>query len=116
MRSQFKEGTSINSCLGFTDLTKTSGPIKHQANVIVGGPTVGESSSSIRKSYTRELQSKKFHLNGDQPTEFREKETEHLDPEHDDALVISLKIADALVERILIDTKSSVNILSYNAL
>lgn len=46
---------------------------------------------------------------------FREEEAKHLDLEHDDVLVISLKIANALVKMILIDIGSLANILYYGA-
>lgn len=42
-------------------------------------------------------------------------EDKHPDPKHDNALVISLGITNALMKRILIDTRSSIDILYYDA-
>lgn len=55
---------------------------------------------------------KRFYPFGDPPIVFKEK-AEHLNPDHDDALVVSLKIVNTLVKKILVDIESSVDIL-YN--
>lgn len=72
-------------------------------------------SSFAWKMYTRESQVKRFFLNRDSLIMFREKEVEHLDRKHYDALVISFQIVNALVKSILIDIGSSADIIYYDA-
>lgn len=47
---------------------------------------------------------------------FKGKEVEHLNLKHDDMLIISLKIINSLVQRILIDAMSSTDIQNYDTL
>lgn len=51
-----------------------------------------------------------FHHNGDPPIVFM-KEAEHLDNEYDDALVVSLRMANVLMKKIMIDNWSFREIL-----
>lgn len=67
---------------------------------------------STQKMYTREPQLKRFYPNGDLPIMFREEETKQLDLEHDDMLVVSLKIANSLVKNVIIDTELNIYIIS----
>ncbi|URD75670.1 hypothetical protein MUK42_33875 [Musa troglodytarum] len=62
----------------------------------------------------RDSPSKRFHLSMNPSIMFKE-EMEHLDPNHDNAIVIYLRIINALVKRILVDTKSSIDILYYDS-
>lgn len=49
---------------------------------------------------------------GDPSITFKE-EVEHLDLDHDDALIISLGIANTLVKRIILDMHNFVNVIYY---
>ena len=51
---------------------------------------------------------------GDPSIVFKEEEVEHLNLDHDDALVVSLRIVNALMKRIHMDKKNSIDILYYN--
>lgn len=82
--------------------------------MIIDGPATKGSNSFARKSYAKEPQMKIFHYNGDPPIMFM-KETEHLDTEHDDALVVSFRIANVLMKNIMIDNWSFGDILNDNA-
>ncbi|XP_009395666.2 uncharacterized protein LOC103980864 [Musa acuminata AAA Group] len=77
------------------------GPFERQIDVITGGPTTGGSNSIARKAYAHSIVEKrprpKF-------------EPSH----HDNALVISIRIANAWVKTIMVDTGSSANVLYLN--
>lgn len=46
---------------------------------------------------------------------FKEKEREYLDPNHDNTLVVFVKMINARVKRVMIDTSSFANILYFDA-
>lgn len=83
--------------------------------MIIGRPTLGGTRTSTHKTYIREPQVKRDHPSGDPPIMFRVEVVRHLNLEHDNAYVVSLKIINTLVKKILIDTRSFVNIMYYNA-
>lgn len=83
-------------------------------DVIVRGLVFGGTSFTSRKNYMRDPPYKRFHPLEDSSIMFKEKEAEHHDPNHDDALVVSLKIINILVKRILVDMGSFTDILYDN--
>lgn len=78
---------------------RTQGPIEWQIDVIVEGPTPSGTSTFAHKTYTIEPQANRFPRSGDPLVVFKDEEVEHLDPEHDNTLVVSLRIVNALVTR-----------------
>ncbi|RZS07678.1 hypothetical protein BHM03_00038578 [Ensete ventricosum] len=83
---------------------RSKGPVERQIDVIVGNPY----SSSARKAYARAKVQKRPRARCDPEITF-ESESEY--PDHNNALAISACIANARVKRIMIDTRSFVDIL-----
>ena len=90
--------------------------------MIVGGTTVTGSSKKARKTYFRMVQN--IQLTGsvlkiarrESPViEFSEEDARRLHHSHDDALVVSIRIEDYNMHRVLIDNGSSADILYYPA-
>ncbi|RRT76595.1 hypothetical protein B296_00004599 [Ensete ventricosum] len=88
------------------------GPVERQVDIIVGGPGAGGVSSSTRKAYALAKVQKMPRPRSDPGITF-ESESEYLD--HDDTLVVTGRIANARVRRIMIDTGSSIDILYLDA-
>ena len=91
--------------------------------MIVGGTAVTGSSKKARKTYLRTVQN--VQLTGTVPRiarrespiiGFPEKDAKRLHHPHDDAMVVSIRIEDYNMQRVLIDNGSSVDILYYSAL
>ncbi|RWW90553.1 hypothetical protein BHE74_00000364 [Ensete ventricosum] len=91
---------------------RLKGPVERQVDIIVGCPTAGGVSSSIRKAYARAEVQKRPRAQGDPGITF-ESESEY--PDQDDAQVITARIANAHVRRIMINTWSSTKILYLDA-
>ncbi|XP_010496845.1 PREDICTED: uncharacterized protein LOC104773875 [Camelina sativa] len=94
---------------------------KKRIDVIMGGSRLFRNSITTIKDHQRKLaspQPKRARVTvSDLPeVSFSEKETEELDTLHDDALVISLDVANHEVCRILIDTGSSVDLIFLETL
>ncbi|XP_064983554.1 uncharacterized protein LOC135624013 [Musa acuminata AAA Group] len=87
--------------------------VERQIDVIIGGPAAGGSSSSARKSYARSLIEKRPRPELEPEISFGTGEEER--SHHDDALVISIQIANARVKRVMVNTGSSVDILYLDA-
>ena len=90
--------------------------------MIIGGTTITGSSKKARKTYLRMVQN--VQTTGSIPKiarrespiiGFSEDDTRCLYHPHDDALVVSLRVGDYNVHRMLVDNGSSANILYYPA-
>ncbi|RWW52500.1 hypothetical protein BHE74_00041079 [Ensete ventricosum] len=86
--------------------------MEKQINVIIGGPTSGGDNPSACKAYAQTTIQKRPRQEPFPEITFRSREEEYLD--HDDALVISTRIANARVKRIMVDTGSSTDILYFD--
>ena len=90
--------------------------------MIVGGTAGAGSSKKARKTYLRMVQS--VQLTGTVPKiarregsiiGFSEEDARRLHHPHDDALVVSIRVGDYNMHRVLVDNDSSVDILYYPA-
>ena len=90
--------------------------------MIVGGTTATGSSKKARKTYLRMVQN--VQLTGSVPKiarrespiiGFSEEDAKRLHHQHDNALVISIRIEDYNMHRVLVDNGSSADILYYPA-
>ena len=90
--------------------------------MIVGGTTATESSKKARKTYLRMVQN--VQLMGSVPKigrrespiiGFSKEDVQHLHHPHDDTLVVSIRIEDYNMHKVLVDNESSADILYYPA-
>ena len=102
-------------------MEESSWPSLGEIRVIIGGTSAGQTSKS-KKSYLKVVQN--VQLSGrspktigiDEPTiSFTDEEAERIHYPHDDAIVITLLIADYTTRRVLVDNGSSADILYYPA-
>ena len=102
-------------------MEESSHPSLGEIRVIIGGTSTGQSSKS-KKTYLKVVQN--VQLSGqslrtrgiDEPTiSFTDEEAERIHHPYDDAIVITLLIADYTTRRVLVDNGSSVDILYYPA-
>ena len=89
------------------------GPIEQQIDVIFGGSVADDSSSTVRKAYARSAIKKRPRPELEPKITFGAEEVER--SHHDDALVISIRIANARVKRVMVDTGSSADVLYLDA-
>ena len=88
--------------------------------MIVGGTTVTGSSKKARKTYLRMVQNVQLTGSVSKITRrespiigFLEEDARRLHHPHDDALVVSIRIEDYNMHRVLVDNGSSADILYY---
>ncbi|XP_030963402.1 uncharacterized protein LOC115984522 [Quercus lobata] len=102
-------------------MEESSRPPLGEIRIIVGGNPMGQSSKS-KKTYLKAVQN--VQLSGrpprtrlmDEPTiSFTDEDAERIHHPHDDAIVITLLIADYTTRRVLVDNGSSADILYYPA-
>ena len=102
-------------------MEESSRPPLGEIKVIIGGTSTGKSSKS-RKTYLKVVQN--VQLSGrsprtkgtdEQAITFTDKDAERVHHPHDDAIVITLLIADYTTRRVLVDNGSSADILYYPA-
>lgn len=111
MKSSFKEDISIAKVQ--ETFPRSREPIECQVDIIVCRLVLGGGISSSHKNYTQESYAKRFHVMGGlSPIVFREEKVKQLDLDRNVTLVMSLKIINILVKRILINTGSSTYILA----
>ncbi|RRT54245.1 hypothetical protein B296_00049301 [Ensete ventricosum] len=89
------------------------GSIEKQINVIIGRPMSGGDSVLGRKAYARAIMEKRPRQKDEPKIAFKVGETKY--PEHDDALVVSVHIANAQVKMVMINTRTLANVLYFNA-
>ncbi|RZR73893.1 hypothetical protein BHM03_00029245, partial [Ensete ventricosum] len=92
---------------------RPKGPVEKQIDVIFRGPASGGDRFSTRKAYARSEVGKRPTHDEDLDITFKSGGEEF--PCHDDALVISIRMASAYVKRVMIDTGISTDILYFDA-
>ncbi|XP_030936086.1 uncharacterized protein LOC115961208 [Quercus lobata] len=100
-------------------MEESSRPPLGEIRIIVGGNPMGQSSKS-KKTYLKAVQNVQLFgrtprtRSMDEPTiSFTDEDAERIHHPHDDAIVITLLIADYTTRRVLVDNESSANILYY---
>ncbi|XP_065045922.1 uncharacterized protein LOC135677487 [Musa acuminata AAA Group] len=85
------------------------GPIERQIDINFGGPAADGNSSAARKAYARSAVEKRLWPELEPEITFGAKEVEC--SHHDNALVISIRIANTRVKRVMVDIRSSADVL-----
>ena len=102
-------------------IEESSRPPLGEIRVIIGGSLTGQSSKS-KKTYLKMVQnvqlserSPRARSMDEQAITFTDKDAERIHHPHDDAIVITLLIADYTTRKMLVDNGSSADILYYPA-
>ena len=102
-------------------LEESSRPPLGEIRVIIGGTSIGQSSKS-RKTYLKVVQnvqllgrSPRTRITDEQAIIFIDEDAERVHHPYDDAIIITLLIADYMTSRVLVDNRSSPDILYYPA-
>ena len=100
-------------------LEELSRPPLGEIRVIIEGTSTGQSSKS-RKTYLKVVQnvqllgrSPRMRTTDEEAITFTDEDAERVHHPHDDAIVITLLIANYTTRRVLVDNGSSTNILYY---
>ena len=100
-------------------LEEPSRPPLGEIRVIIEGTSIGQSSKS-RKTYLKVVQnaqlsglSPRMRTTDEEAITFTDEDAERVHHPHDDAIVITLLIANYTTRRVLVDNGSSTNILYY---
>ncbi|XP_064979710.1 uncharacterized protein LOC135622011 [Musa acuminata AAA Group] len=86
--------------------------VERQIDVISGGLAASDNSSAARKAYARSMVKKHPQPEIEPEITFGAREVEH--SHHDDALVISIQVANAQVKRVMVDTGSYADVLYFD--
>ena len=102
-------------------IEESSRPPFGEIRVIIGGSSTGQSSKS-KKAYLKVVQSVQLsersprsRTTDEQAITFTDEDAERIHHLYDDAIVITLLIADYITRRVLVDNGSSADILYYPA-
>ena len=102
-------------------MEESSRPPLGEIRIIIGGTSARQSSKS-KKTYLKVVQNVQLSRRSpkmkgiDEPTiSFTDEEAERIHHPHDDAIVITLLIADYTTRRVLVDNGSSADLLNYPA-
>ena len=100
---------------------ESSRPSLEEIRVIIGGSSTSQS-SKFKKAYLKVVQSVQLsrrspraRTTDEQAITFTDEDAERIHHPHDDAIVITLLIADYITRRVLVDNGSSADILYYPA-
>ena len=102
-------------------LEESSRPPLGEIRVSIGGTSIGQSSKS-RKTYLKVVQnvqllgrSPRTRITDEQAIMFIDEDAESVHHPYDNAIIITLLIADYMTSRVLVDNRSSADILYYPA-
>ena len=100
---------------------ESSRPLLGEIRVIIGGSSTSQS-SKFKNAYLKVVQSvqlsrrsPKARTTDEQAITFKDEDAERIHHPHDDAIVITLLIADYITRKVLVDNGSSADILYYLA-
>ena len=100
---------------------ESSQPPFGEIRVIIGGTSTGQS-SKLKKMYLKVVQNVQLYGQSprtrgtDEPAiTFTDEDAERIHHPHDDAIIITLLIANYTIRRVLVDNESSADILYYPA-
>ena len=100
-------------------MEESSQPLLGEIRIIIGGSSTGQSSKS-KKAYLKVVQSVQLskrppraRSTDKQAITFTDENAERIYHPHDDAIIITLLIANYTTRRVLMDNKSSADILHY---
>ena len=88
--------------------------MERRINVIISRLVSGGVIYSGYKGYTRVTIRKRSQIGDDSEIIFKVEEMENLDSNHDDALVVFVRMINARMKRVIIDTNSSADIIYYD--
>ncbi|RWW04418.1 hypothetical protein BHE74_00000737 [Ensete ventricosum] len=89
------------------------GLVENQIDVIINGSAFGGHNTSGHRAYARAAIEKHPRQREEPEIVFREGEVEY--PDHNNTLVVSVRIANAMVKRVMVDIGSSADVLYFDA-
>lgn len=84
-------------------------------DVIIGGPTSRGDSSSSHKAYAQATNEKCLRITFDLEIIFKKEDMKYLDPNHNYALVVSIRMINTKMKMVIIDISISASILYFDA-